>query len=63
MAEQDLDKVIASLKKLGSTSKSVQANSRYTPPASVGRAQVTLNDYRINALRAAPKLRSEEHTF
>lgn len=55
MAEQDLDKVIESLKRLGSTAKSVQANSRYTPP-SVGRAQVTLNDYRINALRAAPKL-------
>ena len=55
MAEQDLDKVIESLKRLGTTSKSVQANSRYTPP-SVGRAQVTLNDYRINALRAAPKL-------
>lgn len=55
MAEQDLDKVIESLKRLGSTAKSVQANSRYTPP-SVGRAQVTLNDYRINALRSAPKL-------
>lgn len=55
MAEQDLDKVIESLKKLGSTSKAVASNSRYTPPAG-GRAAVTLNDYRLNALRQAPRL-------
>lgn len=55
MAEQDLDQVIESLKRLGSVSKAVSANSRYTPPAG-GRAAITLNDARLNALRQAPQL-------
>ena len=62
MAEQDLDQVIESLKRLGSTSKSVAASSRYTPPAG-GRAAVTLNDYRLNALRQAPNLLDEINTI
>jgi hypothetical protein len=52
----DNQNLLDSLRKIGSTSASVQANSRYTPSV---RTQVSVNDDRLKALRSAPQFADE----
>ena len=52
LANQQL---LEALRRVGGTSRSVEQNSRYTPPAG-GRLAINLNDDRLRALRAAPQM-------
>jgi hypothetical protein len=52
----DNQNLLDSLRRIGSTSASVQANSRYTPSV---RTQLSVNDERLRALRSAPQFADE----
>ena len=52
---RDNQQLLEALRRVGDTSRGVQQNSRYTPPAG-SRAALGVNDERLRALRAAPQL-------